>query len=202
MSSKHNTEEENEVDFQGEALEKEQVQEEVSSENEVAQEAVNTEVDPLAVALQEAANNHERYLRAVADFENYRRRATREKEETRKFALASFLEDMLSVLDNFYLGLDAVAKQDENKVVFDGFNMVLQRLLNLVQQHGLEEVKAEGESFDPNLHDCISQQPSESVDEGTVIHVVRRGYRLNGRLLRPASVIVSSGKPSASKEGQ
>ncbi len=202
MSSKHNTEEQNEVDFQEEALEVERAQEAVSPENETSQDAVSAEENPLEVARREAATNHERYLRAVADFENYRRRATREKEEARKYALSGFLEEMLSILDNFYLGLDAAGRQEETKGVLGGFNMVFQQLLSLVQQHGLEEVNAQGETFDPNLHDCLSQQPSEEVGEGIVIQVIRRGYRLNGRLLRPASVIVSSGKPAASAAEQ
>src|SRR5690554_669727 len=138
---KSNTDQRSEVDFREEVLENastqeqqqvlsdEQVPAEAAAEVEVTEDAV-TSADPPEAARQDAATNHERYLRAVADFENYRRRMVREKEEARKYALAGFLEDVLPVLDNFYLGLEVAGKQEETKSVCEGFNMVLQQLLS------------------------------------------------------------------------
>lgn len=147
----------------------------------------------------EAAENHDRYLRAVADLENFRRRTVREKEEIRKYALGNFFEEFISIIDNFYFGMEAAAKHTEAKGVLDGFSMVFDQLKNLLTQHGLEEIFPDGQEFDPNFHDCFAQQPSEDVAEGNVLQVIRRGYSLNGRLLRPASVIVSTGNQQAAE---
>lgn len=155
----------------------------------------------LAKARQEAAEHHERFLRAVADLENYRRRVTREKEDIRKFALGDFFEEFIVVLDNFYYGMDAASQHSETKGMLAGFSMVFDQLKTLLKDKGLEELMPQGEKFDPNFHECFAQQPSEEVAEGNVLQVIRRGYILNGRLLRPASVIVSSGKPE-SKDGE
>jgi molecular chaperone GrpE len=152
--------------------------------------------DQLAIARKEAAASHERYLRAVADLENFRKRATREKDELRQFAASSVIEDLIPVLDNLNLGL-AAAKQQPGDAgtssVVQGVTMVLEQFKAALSRHGLKEINPLGAVFDPNLHDCISHQPSAEVKEEHVMQVVRTGYSLNGRLLRPASVIVSSG---------
>lgn len=150
-------------------------------------------------ARSEASGNHDRYLRAVADLENFRRRTIREKEEIRKYALGNFFEEFISIIDNFYFGMDAASKHTEAKGMLDGFTMVFEQLKTLLTQHGLEEIFPDGQEFDPNFHDCFVQQPSEEVAEGKVLQVIRRGYSLNGRLLRPASVIVSSGNRQAAE---
>ncbi|MBS0662567.1 MAG: nucleotide exchange factor GrpE [Verrucomicrobia bacterium] len=165
-----------------------------------APEAVAAEA--LAAAKKEAAENYDRYLRAVADLENFRRRAVREKDELRQFGVARVLEDLLPVMDNLNLGLTA-AKQPgaDLKALTGGVELVLNQFKTALANHGLKEVQPAGQPFDANLHESISAQPSETVPEGSVVTVVRVGYTLNGRLLRPASVIVSSGaaKPAEAK---
>lgn len=158
------------------------------------------EADPLAVARKEAAENYERYLRAVADMENFRRRTVREKEELRLFASARVLEDLLPVLDTLGLGL-AAAKQPnaDLKTLTGGIEMVLQQFKSALANHGLKEVNPLGQPFDANLHEALSAQPSADVAEGSVLNVIRTGFTLNGRLLRPASVIVSSGPAQEQK---
>jgi len=189
------------ADNKQENRETEEVETELVVENpEVSPEGGDSPEAELEQARQEARENHERYLRALADLENYRRRAVREKEEVRRYALSSFLEEFTSILDNLYLGMDAASKHPETKGMVDGFSMVLQQMTGLLNQHGLEEVIPDGEEFDPNLHDCLSQQPSEEYSEGTILQVIRRGYKLNGRLLRPAAVVVSSGPAKESEE--
>ena len=145
-------------------------------------------------AKQEAAANYDRYLRAVADLENFRRRAVREKDELRQFATSRVLEDLLPVMDNLALGLNA-AKQPgaDLKTLSGGVDMVLTQLKSALSNHGLKEISPLGQPFDANLHEALSAQPSPTVPEGNVVTVVRTGYSLNGRLLRPAAVIVSSG---------
>ncbi|HEX2852180.1 MAG TPA: nucleotide exchange factor GrpE [Opitutaceae bacterium] len=168
-----------------------------SAEN-ASQPAVATE---LAAARKEAAANHDRYLRSVADLENFRRRTVREKDELRQFAASRVLEDLLPVLDNLGLGL-AAAKQpgaDLSKLT-GGIEMVLSQLKSALASHGLKEINPAGQPFDANLHESISAQPSAEVPEGNVLTVVRAGFSLNGRLLRPASVVVSSGSGKEAKK--
>lgn len=147
----------------------------------------------LAAARQEAAANYDRYTRAMADLENYRKRTIREKDELRQFAATNLMEDVIPVLDNLGLGLAAAQQQHDLKTVVAGVTSVLEQLKNTLGRHGLKEINPAGQRFDPNFHECISHQPSAEVPEENVMQVVRFGYSLNERLLRPASVIVSSG---------
>lgn len=155
----------------------------------------------LAAARKEAAANHDRFMRAVADLENYRKRTIREKDELRQFAAAGVVEDIIPILDNLSLGLAAAKQQTDVKAITDGISLVLEQFKSALARHGLKEVNPLGQAFDHNLHECISHQPSPDVPEENVSQVVRLGYTLNGRLLRPASVVVSSGpaKPEAAK---
>lgn len=154
--------------------------------------------DALAAARAEAAAAHERHLRAVADLENFRKRTLREKDELRQFAAAAVVEDLIPILDNLALGLAAArAPGGEARAVADGVAMVLEQFKSALSRHGLREVNPAGAAFDPNQHECIAHQPDATVPEEKVISVVRAGYTLNGRLLRPASVIVSSGPAPA-----
>lgn len=154
----------------------------------------------VAAAKQEAAANLDRYVRSVADLENFRRRTVREKEELRLFAASRVLEDLLPVLDNLGLAVTA-AKQPgaDAKSLAGGVEMVLTQLKSALTNHGIKEINPAGQPFDANQHEAISEQASADIAEGSVVTVVRTGFSLNGRLLRPASVIVSSGaaKPEA-----
>jgi molecular chaperone GrpE len=152
--------------------------------------------DPLAAAKKEAAENHDRYLRTAADLENFRRRAVREKEELRQFAASRLLEDLLPALDNLALGLDAARQPKADlKTLAGGVELVQQQLKAALAAHGLKEINPLGQPFDPHQHEAISHLPSPDIKAEHVLKVVRTGYVLNGRLLRPASVVVSSGKP-------
>ena len=135
-------------------------------------------------------------LRSQADFDNFKKRATREKEEAIKYANSSLLERLIAIVDNFELGLAAAKSEGENSPVFSGMSMVLKQLTDFFADNGLQPIDAEGQPFDPNLHEAIAHEPSESVPEGVVLRQMRRGYRLKDRLLRPSSVVVSSGKKS------
>jgi molecular chaperone GrpE len=159
--------------------------------------------EQLAAAKKEAAENYDRYVRAVADLDNHRRRTIREKDELRQFATSRVLEDLLPVLDNLGLGLAAAkAPNADLKTLVGGISMVAEQLKTSLANHGLKEVNPAGQPFDPNLHEAISQQPSADIPEGSVATVVRTGFTLNGRLLRPASVIVSTGPAVAAEESK
>lgn len=156
--------------------------------------------EALAAAKTEAADNYNRYLRAVADLENFRRRTVREKDELRQFAASGVLEDLLPVVDNLALALNAANQPNANVAnLTGGVEMVLTQLKTALGSHGLKEINPVGQAFDANLHEAISAQPSVTVPEGDVITVVRPGFSLNGRLLRPASVVVSSGQAKEEK---
>ena len=131
-------------------------------------------------------------LRSQADFENYKKRAAREKEDAVKYANSSLLQRLVSILDNFELGLAAAKTESERSPIYSGMVLVQKQLNDLLEENGLQAIEAEGEKFDPNLHEAIAHEPSESAEE-TVIRQARRGYRFKDRLLRPARVIVSSG---------
>ena len=154
----------------------------------------------LAAAKLEAATSYDRYTRAVADLENFRKRTIREKDELRQFASAGLMEDIIPIIDNLGLGLAAARQQSEGKSIVDGVSLVLEQLKGTLTRHGLKEINPAGQRFDPNFHECISHQPSTEIAEEHVMQVVRFGYSLNGRLLRPASVVVASGPVQLPKE--
>lgn len=144
----------------------------------------------------EFAAAQDRYLRTAADLENFRRRATREKDELRQFAASRVLEGLLPVWDNLALALGAAKQPSADvKTLAGGVEMVLQQLRAVAGENGLTEINPVGKPFDPHQHEAISHQPSADVPEEHVLTVVRSGFMLNGRLLRPASVVVSSGPP-------
>src|ERR1043165_373627 len=148
----------------------------------------------LAAAKAEGAANYDKFMRAAADLENFRRRTVREKDELRTTATGRVLEDVFPVLDNLALAIQA-AKQPgaDVKSLVGGVEMVLAQLKTALAGHGLKEINPTGVAFDPPQHEASSHQPSDSVKEEHVLTVVRTGYSLNGRLLRPAAVVVSSG---------
>jgi molecular chaperone GrpE len=132
-------------------------------------------------------------LRSQADFENFRKRATREKEEAVKYANLGVLEKLIPVIDNFELGLASARTSAEGSAILTGMEMVSRQLQDFLTQHGVESVAAEGQKFDPNLHEAFAQEGSGTVPEGHVIRQLRKGFKLRDRLLRPAAVVVSKG---------
>lgn len=148
----------------------------------------------LAAAKSEASANYDKYMRTAADLENFRRRTVREKEELRTTATGRVLEDIFPVLDNLALAVTAAKQPNADiKSLVGGVEMVLGQLKSALVSHGMKEINPVGQAFDPHQHEAISHQPSPTVKEEHVLTVVRIGYSLNGRLLRPAAVVVSSG---------
>ncbi len=144
-----------------------------------------------------AAEHWDRLLRTTADFENFKKRAVREKQEAIKFANEGLLQKLVSVLDNFDMALAATqnTQADAAPSLQAGINMIYQQLKRTLVEAGLEEVDAAGKPFDPNLHEAVSQKETAEVPEGEVVEQLRKGYKLRDRLLRPASVVVA--KPPA-----
>ena len=147
--------------------------------------------DELAAAQAKAEENWDRYLRAAAELDNVRKRAERDVEKAHKFALERFGKELLAVRDTLEMGL-AAAEGASVESLIEGKNATLKLLTSTLQRFGIEEVDPAGEPFDPELHEAISMQPSGDVEPGSVVTVVQKGYTLNGRLLRPAMVIVAA----------
>ena len=149
--------------------------------------------DPMAGLQADLDRFRDLALRSQADFENYKKRSAREKEEAIKYANSLLLERLVSIIDNFELGLTAAKEKGEQSPIYSGMVLVQKQLNDLLAENGLQAIEAEGKKFDPNMHEAIAHEPSNQVAEGIVLRQTRRGYRFKDRLLRPAKVIVSSG---------
>jgi molecular chaperone GrpE len=130
-----------------------------------------------------------RILRLTADYDNFRKRAQRDKDDVRQYANQDLLEKLLPVLDNFEMAISAV--KDADPSIKDGVQMIYDQLFNVLKDSGMEPIDAIGMQFDPNFHEAISQEESAEVEEGKVIQQVQRGFRLQDRLVRAARVVVA-----------
>jgi molecular chaperone GrpE len=169
----------------------EEIMEDVTTGDPEAAEtaAENTETD-LAEAQAKAKENWERYLRAAAEVENIRKRAARDVENAHKFALERFGKELLAVKDGLEMAL-AASDNASVESLLEGSQATLKLLGSTMERFGIVVVNPEGEPFDPEFHEAISVQPSEDLEPGSVVAVAQKGYTLNGRLLRPAMVIVA-----------
>jgi len=155
------------------------------------------QVEELRARAAKADENWDRLLRTTADFDNFKKRAAREKIESAQYATFSLLQKVLPVLDNFEMALAAAqnAQGDKLAAMQSGVLMIQQQLKSALAETGLEEIDAVGQPFDPNFHEAVSEQESAEVAEGNVLMQLRKGYKFKDRLLRPATVIVA--KPPA-----
>ena len=149
----------------------------------------------MAALKNEAEAWRDRALRAQADLENFRKRMARDRQDAVRYANSELLEGLLPILDNFEMGLDAARQEGgEGSMILQGMEMVKNQIGVFLTDHGVEEVEAAGGTgFDPKLHEAVAQEPDESVPEGFIIRVARRGYKLRDRLLRAPTVVVSTG---------
>jgi len=148
-------------------------------------------------ATAQLAEARERMIRMQADFDNFRKRLAREKEDSIRYANEALLESLLPVIDNFELGLQAAAQASDAKTIAQGMAMVQAQLHRFLAECGVEEIKTEGAAFDPHLHEAIAQEPSEDRPEGAILSQRRKGYKLRDRLLRPAAVVVAAAPEAA-----
>ena len=141
------------------------------------------------VAEDSAPAPDESYLRLAADFDNYRKRVAREQAEVTQRANERLLNELLPVLDDLERALEAASEHEEAKLE-EGVCLVHRSLLGLVERHGLSEIETEG-AFDPHVHEALLAQPGEGAEEGSVLQVLQKGYKLGDKVLRPARVIVA-----------
>lgn len=151
------------------------------------------QLEELKARAAKADDNWERLLRTTADFDNFKKRAAREKQDAIRYANEGLLEKLVPVLDNFDAALSAAqtTPSGAGQSMQAGIAMIFQQLKKVLTESGLEEVDASGQKFDPNLHEAVSQQETAEVPEGRVVQQLRKGYKLRDRLLRPATVVVA-----------
>lgn len=158
------------------------------TEEEAAEEQTVDETETLRAELEAERN---KYLRLMADFDNYKRRAVKDRQEAEKFRAQSLLVDLLPVLDNFERALTTATGSEESSSLLKGVEMVQKSLHEAVKREGLEEIKSVGEQFDPNVHQAVMQEKDDSAEAGSVLMELQKGYTLKGRVLRPAMVKVN-----------
>jgi molecular chaperone GrpE len=138
------------------------------------------------------ADWQDRYVRALADFENFRKRTEREKNDFYKYAMASTIKDLLPVLDNFDRALEHAEEGDD---FHKGVSLIYKQLFDVLQRHGVRSIDQSGVRFDPNIHEAVVREENDTVPNHTVVAVLQKGYFLHDRLLRPALVKVAVGGP-------
>ncbi|CBW28256.1 nucleotide exchange factor GrpE [Haemophilus influenzae] len=187
-----------EVENQEEVVVEETQQAEHSQEFDPLEEAiarVQELEEQLKTQIEEAANKEQDILlRSRAEIENLRRRTEQDVEKAHKFALEKFSKDILNTIDNLERALATPAnKEDESvKALFDGVELTLKELVSTVGRFGVEAVGVVGEAFNPDLHQAISMQPAEGFETNQISVVLQKGYTLNGRVIRPAMVMVAT----------
>ena len=173
--------------------EEQKVEETQAEENveETAEETetVKEEVNPLQAKYDEL-NNH--YIRLAADFDNYRKRQAQERESLLKYGAENTVKKLIEVLDNFDRGAKAIETVEDCEKVKECFNLAYKKFKDVLTKIGLEEIKAEGEEFDPNLHEAVMQTPTSDKPEHTIIAELQKGYKLGDKVLRPTLVNVAT----------
>jgi molecular chaperone GrpE len=137
-----------------------------------------------------SAENYDKYVRAVAELDNYKKRAVREKADAIKYGNENLLRDILPLLDNMDRALEHACNSDDFDAFTKGLKLLQDQFLGCLQKHGVEQIAAVGKDFDPHVHEAMLQVESEEHEQSKVVSEFERGYLLNGRLLRPAKVSV------------
>ena len=184
--------------------------EDVAAQDDTVAKAANTEIAEEAIvpdaasALAEteakAQENWDKYLRVAAELENVRKRAARDVEKAHKFALERIVADLLDVRDSLEMALSA-GEESSVENLKEGNETTLKLLTTVMQRYGVEDIDPLGEPFDPNKHEAMTMQPSADAEPDSVLTVFQKGYALNGRLLRPARVVVATEPAKDAEKG-
>ena len=176
----------NEVQEQAPETGRDSAQEDQESMTEEEQE-----LDPWEALEIEVAKWKDQAIRNAAELDNYRKRMSREKLDAVRYGNQGLLEELLPVLDNFDMGMHAAA-QEEGSMLYMGMQMIQKQLNEFLSSQNVTEIDAQaGGSFDPKIHEALSQEASDEVEEGNILRVVRKGYQIGDRLLRPSNVVVA-----------
>lgn len=196
MSAKQHNENEllqQEPAVEGELLEAEAEEQSTQEQSENQREtagidAPQQEIETLKMQAQESLD---KAIRAQAELDNVRKRTLRDVENAHKYALDKFANELLPVIDSLELGIDAAETAEEQNTLKEGMQLTLKMFRDVMEKFGVKEVESQGEKFDPEKHEAVSMQELEGAQPGTVATVLQKGYALNGRLIRPAMVIVA-----------
>lgn len=177
----------NDMDLENKAEQQEEVaQETKAEETPKAEETQDSN-------LQEKYNQlNNQYIRLAADFDNYRKRQTQERENLLKYGAEETLKKLIEVLDNFDRGQKAMENVEDCQQVKDSFNLVCNQMKDTLKKIGLEIIETEGKEFDPNFHEAVMQTPTSEHEEGTIINELQKGYKIGDKVLRAALVNVAS----------
>ncbi len=159
-------------------------------------EIPRSELEELRLRAGTDSENREKMLRTLAEMENLRKRLDRERKDYITYANQELLGEFIPVLDNFHRALNSIPRTETSGPLLDGVEMIRRQLEQVLQKQGLEEVEAEGQPFNPHLHEAVQVEATDRCPEDTVLEVIRKGYLFRGRLLRPAEVKVSRPLPA------
>ena len=174
--------------------------EEKSMQSEAAERAERQETGTLSdegglseleQARKDAADNHDKYLRISAEFENYKKRVSKERTDLINFSNERLLRDLLPVLDSLDRAIDHAANSGDFDAFIEGLGLINEKLQGMLVKHGVEKIEAVGKDFDPNYHEALMQVENDTYGANKIVEEVESGYLLNGRLLRPSKVTVS-----------
>ncbi len=153
----------------------------------------HTDPEQVAAATDELTKWRELALRTAAEYDNYRKRCVKEREEFTRYATRSLLEEILPIMDNFEMGMQ-MAEKEKGSMIYIGMEMVRKQLADFLAAQGVQKIETKlGDLFDHNLHEAIQSEPSDC-EEGTILRIIRPGYTLKGKLLRPVNVVTAGTK--------
>jgi molecular chaperone GrpE len=192
---------EKEIDAEAAATDKEDPQGEPEKTDQVqVDDPIKDLETQLEASQQEAKENYDRLLRVSAEFENYKKRTSRELEEYRKFANQSLIKEMLSVVDNLELAMNSTnGHKTIDQDLLQGLDMTHREILKVFEKFNVKPIEAKGQAFDPTFHEAVMQEETDEFDNNTVINELQKGYLIHDRLLRPAMVVVARSKVSKDK---
>ncbi|SKC79667.1 nucleotide exchange factor GrpE [Maledivibacter halophilus] len=163
--------------------------EEMENQEEIqGNQCENKDFEAVKAELEDYKN---RYMRLSADFQNFKRRFEKEKNDIYKFGCEKIVLDLLPVIDNFERAIESGEENNESDGMLDGIKMILKQLMDVLNKHGVEEIEALEKEFDPNFHHAVMQEECEGIDDNIVTKVLQKGYMLNSKVVRPSMVIVS-----------
>lgn len=160
-----------------------------------APDAIGELEDRLEKAQEDVRAEHDRYTRLYAEFENYKKRSSREMQEFRKFANENLIRELLPVIDNLERAIQSSDTASEGSCILQGVDMTLKEIMRVLERFNVQPVEALGQPFDPNYHEAVGQEESDTEEDNIVVKEFQKGYLLHNRLIRPAMVIVSKAKP-------
>ena len=193
--SKEQTDNQENIEVVEEELSAAEVIAEAESEEIAAAEVELSDIDKLNQEIESlkqlVEENVDKAVRAQAELDNLRKRTIRDVENAHKYALEKFVNGLLPVIDSMVLGINASENAEDVESLREGMDLTLKMFLDTLEKFGIAEIDPQGEKFNPEKHEAVTMQEVEGTDSGIVVAVMQKGYELNGRLVRPAMVMVS-----------